>query len=431
MPLSWNEIRDRATAFAVEWKHTQNEDADAKSFLDAFFEVFGVKRRKVASFEKRVKKLDGRDGYVDMLWKGTLLIEQKSRGKNLMRAYQQAIDYFPGLSDDELPRWVLVSDFWHFELHDLDEDRVHRFTLRELPAKIHLFHFIAGYTLHRVREQDPINVRAVQALGGLHDVLKRDGYAGHELEVFLVRLLFCLFADDTGIFQPKDSFHDLVEFHTREDGSDLGPALEQLFSTLNRKTDLRQRSLAEHFSVFPYVNGRLFEEHLMVPSFNTDMRRRLLDLCGLAWGAISPAIFGAMFQKVMELDDKARRRELGAHYTSEANILRLIGPLFLDELRAEFEAVKGNQNKLFQFHKKLQSLAFLDPACGCGNFLVVAYRELRRLELDVLRVAATFGERIGLVFDFLRVDVDQFFGIEIEDSRPRLPRWPCGSPTTR
>jgi N-6 DNA Methylase len=415
MPLSWNEIRDRATAFAVEWQHTKDEDADAKSFLDAFFEVFGIKRRKVASFEKRVKKLDGRDGFVDMLWKGTLLVEQKSRGKNLSRAYQQAIDYFPGLSDDELPRWVLVSDFWHFELHDLDEDRVHRFTLRELPGKIHLFHFVAGYTPQRVREHDPINVRAVQALGELHDLLKRDGYTGHELEVFLVRLLFCLFADDTGIFQPKDSFHDLVEFHTRDDGSDLGPALEQLFSTLNRKSELRQRSLAEHFTVFPYVNGRLFQEHLNAPSFNSEMRRQLLALCSLAWGAISPAIFGAMFQKVMELDDKARRRELGAHYTSETNILRLIGPLFLDELRAEFDTAKGNKNKLFEFHKKLQTLAFLDPACGCGNFLVVAYRELRRLELDVLRAAAVFGERIGQVFDFLRVDVDQFYGIEIEE----------------
>ena len=415
MPLTWNEIRDRATAFAAEWRHTKDEDADAKSFLDAFFEVFGIKRRKVASFEKRVKKLDGRDGYVDMLWKGTLLVEQKSRGKNLGRAYKQAIDYFPGLTDDELPRWVLVSDFWHFELHDLDDDQVHHFTLRELPSKIHLFHFIAGYTPQRIREQDPINVRAVQALGHLHDALKRDGYTGHELEVFLVRLLFCLFADDTGIFQPKDCFHDLIEFHTRADGSDLGPALEQLFSTLNRKPELRQRSLAEQFAVFPYVNGRLFEEHLTVPSFNSAMRAQLLALCGLSWGAISPAIFGAMFQKVMELDDKARRRELGAHYTSETNILRLIGPLFLDELRAEFDSAKGHQNKLFQFHKKLQTLAFLDPACGCGNFLVVAYRELRRLELDVLKAAAAFGERIGQVFDFLRVDVDQFFGIEIEE----------------
>ena len=166
---------------------------------------------------------------------------------------------------------------------------------------------------------------------------------------------------------------------------------------------------------FPYVNGRLFEEHLTVPSFNSAMRSQLLRLCSLSWGAISPAIFGAMFQKVMDLDAKARRRELGAHYTSETNILRLIGPLFLDELRAEFEVVKGNKNKLFEFHKKLQTLTFLDPACGCGNFLVVAYRELRRLELDVLRAAAAFGQRIGQVFTFLSVDVDQFFGIEIEE----------------
>jgi hypothetical protein len=434
MPLSWNEIRDRATTFAAEWKHTKDEDADAKSFLDAFFEVFGVKRRKVASFEKRVKKLGGRDGYVDMLWKGTLLIEQKSRGKDLARAYQQAIDYFPGLSDEELPRWVLVSDFWHFELHDLDEDRVHRFTLRELPAKIHLFHFIAGYAPQRIREQDPINVRAVQALGDLHDALKRDRYQGHELEIFLVRLLFCLFADDTGIFQPKDCFHDLVEFHTREDGSDVGPALEQLFATLNRRPEQRQLSLAEQFAVFPYVNGRLFEEHLAAPAFNAAMRKQLLGLCSLSWGAISPAIFGAMFQKVMELDAKARRRELGAHYTSETNILRLIGPLFLDELRAEFEAVKGNKNQLFQFHKKLGALTFLDPACGCGNFLVVAYRELRRLELEVLRAAAAFGQRVGQVFEFLHVDVDQFFGIEIEEFPAQIAQvalWAHRSPNER
>ncbi len=415
MPLSWNEIRDRATSFAHEWKHTKDEDADAKSFLDAFFEVFGVRRRKVASFEKRVKKLDGRDGYVDLLWKGTLLIEQKSRGKDLERAYKQALGYFPGISDDDLPRWVLVSDFWRFELHDLDEDRIHRFTLRELPQKVNLFHFIAGYTPQRVREQDPINVRAVQALGELHDALKRDGYTGHELEVFLVRLLFCLFADDTGIFQPKDCFHDLIDFHTKEDGSDVGPVLEQLFSTLNRKPESRQKSLADHFGVFPYVNGRLFEEHLSAPAFNATMRKQLLGLCRLAWGSISPAIFGAMFQKVMELDDKARRRELGAHYTSEENILRLIKPLFLDDLRTEFERVKSNKNALFEFHKKLSSLTFLDPACGCGNFLVVAYRELRRLELDVLSAAGAFGERIGRVFEQLRVDVDQFYGIEVEE----------------
>lgn len=419
MPISWNEIRARATAFAAEWKGTESEDADAKPFWDAFFEVFGVSRRKVSSFEKRVNKLGTAQGKIDLLWKGTLLIEHKSLGRDLTKAYQQAIDYFPGLKPEELPRYVLVCDFERFELHDLEPDEgaaaVHKFTLSELPQNIHRFAFIAGYRTQRIRESDPINQEAVVAVGQLHDALKRDNYTGEKLEVFLVRLLFCLFADDTGIFQPKDSFHDLIDFHTKADGSDVGAALEEMFSTLNEKREHRQGKLAEQFSRFPYVNGKLFEAHFRPPQFDTAMRKQLLGLCAMNWGAISPAIFGAMFQTVIELEAADRRRELGAHYTSETNILKLLGPLCLDELHAEFEAIKGNKDKLFEFHKKLQTLTFLDPACGCGNFLVIAYRELRKLELEVLRAASQFGQRIASVFGFLQVDVDQFYGIEIEE----------------
>jgi hypothetical protein len=419
MPLSWNEIRSRATAFATEWKGTESEDADAKPFWDAFFDVFGVSRRKVASFEKRVHKLGAAQGKIDLLWKGTLLIEHKSLGRDLGQAYKQAIDYFPGLKPEELPRYVLVCDFEHFELHDLEPDdgakAVHRFRLSQLPQNIHRFAFIAGYRTQHIRESDPINQEAVVAVGQLHDALKRDNYTGEKLEVFLVRLLFCLFADDTGIFQPKDSFHDLIEFHTKEDGSDVGAVLEEMFSTLNEKPENRQGRLAEHFAQFPYVNGKLFEAHHRPPQFDTAMRKQLLGLCAMNWGAISPAIFGAMFQTVIELEATDRRRELGAHYTSEANILKLLGPLCLDELHAEFRKIKGDKNKLFEFHKKLQTLTFLDPACGCGNFLVIAYRELRLLELEVLRAATKFGQRVGSVFGFLQVDVDQFYGIEIEE----------------
>jgi len=415
VPITFQEIGSRALAFSREWKHAESEDADAKSFWDAFFEVFGVSRRRVASFEKRVKKIDGKDGYIDLLWKGTLLVEHKSRGKDLDRAYKQATDYFPGLKEAELPRYVLVSDFARFRLYDLDEDRQHDFALKDLHRKIHLFGFIAGYRKHVVREQDPINVHAVQQMGYLHDALKKDGYAGHALEHFLVRLMFCLFADDTGIFQPKGSFRDLIENWTSEDGATVGPVFDQLFDTLNRPEDARQKSLPEQFALFPYVNGKLFEERIAPPAFNGAMRKMLLDLCSLSWGAISPAIFGAMFQKVIDLDEKDRRRQLGAHYTSETNILKLIGPLFLDELRAEFDKVKGNQDKLFEFWKKLANLHFLDPACGCGNFLVITYRELRRLEMDVLRAAEKFGARIGSVFHTLKVDVDQVYGIEIEE----------------
>ena len=276
MPITLQEISSRAQAFSREWKHAESEDADAKSFWDAFFEVFGVSRRRVATFERRVKKIDGKDGYIDLLWKGTLLVEHKSRGKNLDLAYRQATDYFPGLNENELPRYILVSDFARFRVYDLDEALQHDFALKDLHRKIHLFGFISGYRKQAIREQDPINVHAVQKMGYLHDALKKDGYAGHPLEHFLVRLMFCLFADDTGIFQPKGSFRDLIETWTSEDGATVGPVFDQLFDTLNRPESERQQSLPEHFSAFPYVNGKLFEEHIATPAFNSAMRNLLL-----------------------------------------------------------------------------------------------------------------------------------------------------------
>lgn len=414
MPLSWSDIRANAQKFAKDWSGATSERAEAQTFWNEFFAVFGVQRRRVAVYEKTVSRLKHAGlGRIDVFWPGLMLAEHKSAGADLDAAFQQAADYFAGLTDKELPRYVVVSDFQRFVLHDLEEGARHEITLKDFPRKIHLFGFIAGYRRQKVREQDPINVEAVQKMGDLHDLLKRDGYAGHALEVFLVRLLFCLFADDTGIFQPKDALQDLIENHTAADGTDLGGELHRLFVVLNTPADKRQKSLPEIFSAFPYVNGRLFEERLDPPVFNAAMRRLLIELCEMNWGAISPAIFGAMFQAVIELDARDRRRQLGAHYTSEANILKLIGPLFLDELTAELEQVKTHKDKLFEFQKKLARLAFLDPACGCGNFLVISYRELRRLEIEVLRAAEKLGQRWGGLP--IEVDVDQFYGIEIEE----------------
>ncbi len=421
MPLSWNEIRDRSVAFARDWKHAESEDADAKSFWDAFFDVFGVPRRRVASFERRVKKVDGRDGYIDLLWKGTLLVEHKSRGKDLERAHQQALDYFPGLKDRDLPRYVLVSDFARFRLYDLEAESdappYIEFKLAELPKRIKHFAFIAGYTPQTIREQDPVNIKAAETMGRLHDQLKAAGFVGHPLEVLLVRLLFCLFADDTGIFELQ-SFREWLETRTAEDGSDLGPRLAELFQVLNTPRDKRLRSLDEQLAAFEYINGRLFEETLPIAAFDAAMRAALLDCCALNWGAISPAIFGALFQSIM--DPKARRN-LGAHYTSERNILKLIKPLFLDDLWAEFERIKGNRARLLEFHKRLRQLNFLDPACGCGNFLVITYRELRLLELEVLRASVNLKDsRSARLFEAnlhqqVSLNVDQFYGIEIEE----------------
>lgn len=249
-------------------------------------------------------------------------------------------------------------------------------------------------------------------MGRLHDALKDSGYAGHDLEVFLVRLLFCLFADDTGIFE-RQIFTELLIQRTSADGADLGQWLMLLFQVLNTPSDRRQRNLDEQLAEFPYVNGKLFNEHLSIPSFNAEMRQALLDATSLDWSRISPAIFGSMFQSVM--DSKARRN-LGAHYTSEQNILKVIGPLFLDALHEELERIGGHSQKLKAFHIKLAGLRILDPACGCGNFLVIAYRELRLLELEVLkRLYAVQESLLTKVADHVAVDVDQFYGIELEE----------------
>ena len=430
-PLSPNEIRDRALSFAREWEGERREKAEAQTFWNEFFNVFGISRRRVAAFEEYVKPVKARleqddlfhksgraagSGFIDLFWKGVLIAEHKSAGKDLDSAYKQALDYFGGLKERDLPRYVIVSDFARIRLYDLEQDDQHEFPLIDLHKKIGLFGFISGYTTQRIQEQDPVNVKAAEKMGRLHDQLKAGGYTGHILEVLLVRLLFCLFAEDTTIFNQKDQFRDWIENCTREDGSDLGAQLSALFQVLNTKEDLRQKNLDERFAAFPYVNGKLFEETLPVAAFNSDMREALLDCCRLDWGRISPAIFGALFQSVM--DDKARRN-LGAHYTSEKNILKVIKSLFLDDLRAEFEKAKSNRNRLFEFHKKLATLSFFDPACGCGNFLVIAYREIRLLELDILRAMLRFeqegSQRLPDVTQFISIDVNQFYGIEIEE----------------
>ena len=413
MPLSWNEIKDRALRFSREWQHESSEDAEAKSFWDGFFDVFGVSRRRVANFEKKVKKLDGKDGYIDLLWKGVLLIEHKSRGKDLDRAHAQARDYFHGLTDAELPRYLLVCDFERFRLYDLETGEIPtEFALKDLQKHVRQFGFIAGYQARSFKEEDPVNVLAAERMGKLHDALKAAGYEGHALEVLLVRLLFCLFGDDTGIF-PRHAFHELLSQRTGVDGADTGQWLAQLFQVLDTAPARRQKTLDTQLAEFPYVNGKLFAEPLPLAAFDANMRDLLLQASALDWSRISPAIFGSMFQSVM---DKKARRNLGAHYTSEKNILKLIGPLFLDELKAELEKIGNHEGKLKSFHVKLASLRFLDPACGCGNFLVIAYRELRALEIEVLqRLYARQGSVLHGVADHVAIDVDQFYGIEIEE----------------
>ncbi len=416
MVLSWNEIKERALNFSKEWANTSNEEADAKPFLVEFFNVFGISSKRVGTFEHKVKKLDEKDCYIDLLWKGTILIEMKSRGKNLDKAYQQAIDYTHGLKQHELPKYILVSDFENFRLNDLEEDKHLEFKLNDLVNNVQHFGYMLGYQKKIYKEQDPANIKAAELIGKLHDRLKEIGYSGHPLEVYLVRVLFLLFSEDTTIFN-KQQFQDFIEQRTNEDGSDLAAKLQELFQVLNTPKEKRFKNLDEQLADFPYVNGKLFEEILPMASFDSKMRQALLDCCYIDWSKISPAIFGSMFQSVM---NPVERRNLGAHYTSETNILKLIKPLFLDELWKEFESLKDNKYKLPEFHKKLSTLKFLDPACGCGNFLVIIYRELRLLELEILRTLYKSGQMVIDIDSIVWLNVDQFYGIEYEEFPARI-----------
>lgn len=439
MPLSWNEIRHRAIVFSKDWKGVTREAAERQTFWNEFFNVFGVRRRTVATFEEPVKKLSGDWGFIDLFWPGRLLVEHKSAGGDLGKAHAQAMAYIRGLKDTgrdrEIPRWLIVSDFARIALHDLEPEQDPNaplfnrlppsveFPLADFHQCIRHFAFVAGYTQHRLNPEDPANLEATQLMCDLHDALEAGGYTGHELKRFLVRILFCLFAEDNGIFSQK-AFELFLRDRTAEDGSDLGVRLEQLFRVMNTDTTQRQRNLDEELSQFPYVNGDLFAEHLEFAEFNADMRNGLLACCGFRWETISPAVFGSLFQAVM---DSKERRQIGAHYTAEKNILKLIRSLFLDELRAEFETIKADRStrrtaRLQEFHEKLAKLRFLDPACGCGNFLVITYRELRVLELEVLVKLRGRQQELSLddVNRLSKLDVHQFYGIEIEEFPARI-----------
>ncbi len=429
MPISWNEIRQNAIQFARRWAGASSESAEKQTFWNEFFAVFGISRRTVANFEERVGNLSGNYEHIDLFWPGMLLVEHKSLGKDLEDAESQAHRYIGNLVSagrhEEVPRYVIASDFARISLLDLEpEDPSQQtalggyrieFPLDELHRHIHDFAFIPGYEQHRFEDQDPINLRAVGIMDDLHDALEAGGYKGHELERFLVRVLFCLFAQCTGIFE-REAFRLYIEDRTKPDGSDLGIHLARLFDVLNTPPQQRQKNLDETLAAFPYVNGDLFAEKLGFADLNRDMRNSLLACTRFDWSCISPAIFGSLFQGIMA---PRERRQIGGHYTSERDILKVVRALFLDQLKAEFDRIKSNKNQLRQFHKRLAGLRFLDPACGCGNFLVITYRELRLLEIEVLK--ALNGRQQQLNIETLSlVDVDAFFGIEISEWPARI-----------
>jgi hypothetical protein len=416
-------MRGRARAFANEWEGETREAAESHTFWDEWFAVFGVKRRRLVIFERNVTKLSGNTGQIDAFWPGMLLIEHKSAGEDLDKAMEQAEEYLNGLKEEELPRLIVLSDFATFRVLNLETREEEQFALETFPDKLELFTFLAGYRPRWFADEDEVNVRAAELMGALHDDLARSGYEGHELRVMLVRLLFLMFADDTGLWGETGLFEDYLERKTAEDGSDLGMHLATLFEVLDQRIEQRQSTLEDALQAFPYVNGQVFRERITAAAFNGVMRDTLLLACRFNWSKISPAIFGSMFQSVMNPEE---RRAIGAHYTTERNILKTIGPLFLDELNARLGAVGQDRTKLRALFADLRKLKFFDPACGCGNFLVIAYRELRRVELEVMRRLQRLDNKViegqlsADVSALSHVDVDQFYGIEYEEFPARI-----------
>ena len=423
MKLQWHEIRARAALFSEQHKHDHYEKGQTQTFYNEFFGVFGVDRKQVAVYEQRVKNLPGdRRGFIDLFMPGTLIVEQKSAGLDLRVANDQALDYYQGLPEGIRPRYILTCDFQRFELLDLETRGEWRFPLADLKKHVEAFAFIVGVPTRQFRNQKPANPKASELLGKLHENLAGRGYTGHKLQLLLVRLLFVLFADDTGIW-PKDQFLVFLERRTGADGRDLGRWLSELFDVLNTPDgqngteNLRQAGLDADLAAFPYINGKLFAEPIGTAVFDNITRDILLDASVFDWGGVSPAIFGSLFESVI---DTVTRRKQGAHYTPEGAILKVLGPLFLDDLWAEFEGLAarkdgGRERTLGAFHEKLAALTFFDPACGAGNFLVVAYRELRELENAVLKELYPVGRLPFGPEEISKLNVSQFYGIEIDE----------------
>ena len=436
MAVNWRDVQEKAVTFVEEYRGASKEDSEAKAFWVRFFDVFGVRERSVGLFEKRVKLLRGGDGKIDFFAPGRFMIEHKSLDRDLDKAFTQAAEYIDALPEDEKPRYLILCDFDTFRLYDFESKTEKRneveFKLKDLPNKVQLFAFLTQSEVQVYKEEDPINVKAVRAIGRLYEAVRTTNhFTPAETSKLLTRLVFCFFADDTGIFN-HNSMRRYLEENTKADGTDIGAHLGQIFQVLDMddgsgSENTRPSTLHPMLADLPYVNGGLFGADMKALFGSREIRDELISCMAFDWSRISPEIFGSMFQSVM--DDK-ERHDLGAHYTSEINIRKVIDGLFLDELKAELEAAKSNEAKLNALWEKIAAITLLDPACGCGNFLVVSYKELRLIENEIIarlhgradKRALAHAEGGHAMLDLGAVDlatisrlsVERMYGIEIE-----------------
>lgn len=444
--LSLNEVRARVAKFVVDYAGATSERQEAADFWKALMRCYGVDDSFLEGirFEYPARRAQtGRMGRIDVFRPGVYLIEHKSagtgaiktrRGKVLSSAEEQAFDYINGgdITDAMRPRWVVTSDFTTMQVTDLSEpvtslQRTVTFPFAELNDHVELFWFLTGDDIDaKIREEQvEASIKAARLMGDLYAAMTGDAdtddvrdpaeedTATMEASILLTRLLFLMFGDDAGLWE-TGLFEKFIKTRTNEDGSDLGQQLLALFGVLDKK-EPRDKRTDETMDAFPYVNGAIYKDAHKdeLVWFDSAMRDALLAACGFDWSKISPAVFGSLFQTVKKKD--ARRLD-GEHYTSEENILKTLKPMFLDDFRKRLDAA-NTKPKLEALHEEFRNFRYVDPACGCGNFLIVAYREMRAIELDLLVKLKTLAGRAGdLILDpteLLHVSLDQFHGIEL------------------
>ncbi|WP_082785777.1 DNA methyltransferase [Psychrobacter sp. P2G3] len=429
MSLDYQHIREQLHRIIHDYKDAEGyERGQSQNFWTQIFNAYGVSGQvQSKAFEHRLKD-DKSQKYVDAFIPKLVMIEQKSRGLDLNKAYNQVSKYYERLSAADKPRYIVLSNFdelWLFDIENPLNIKEYKCPIADLPKNAEWLDFLApNAAMAEIVEENPINRQATEMVAKLHQAFISDGVNADELALFLTRLIFCFFADDTGIFGQKNLLDGLLTNEARSDGSNLNEVFTTLFDTLNTKD--RSSRLPESYAAFAYINGDLFSQSIRIPYFDKNLYNLVVQCNNLDWSEISPAIFGSMFQSVLDIDDTAdsddKRREFGAHYTSEKNILKVINSLFLQDLRDEFSKCAKDKPRALKLYEKLPTLKFFDPACGCGNFLIIAYRELRLLENQL--IAQIYGDQRGLldISSMCQVTVEQFYGIEIEPHAAHIAR---------
>lgn len=428
-----------AIRFARTWKGRGAEKSDCQTFwLTLLRDVFGVEQpEKIIEFELPVEEGDFH-GYIDAYISSTrVLIEQKSIGKNLDRAevqsyrqslkpYQQAKRYANSLPYSKKPRWIVLCNFSSFWVYDMDQPGQEpvKIELDQLESEYWRLQFLVDSGNEQIQAETQVSLKAGEIVGRLYDAILKcyinpdDPATLRSLNILCVRLVFCLYAEDAGVFGRRNMFHDYLIQYTPEQ---MRIALIGLFRVLDTPESKRDPYISKDLAAFPYVNGGLFaEENIEIPRFNDEIADLLLNHASadFDWSRISPTIFGAVFESTL---NPQTRRTGGMHYTSIENIHKVIDPLFLDDLRRELNAalrlraLSTRRTRLEQLRQKMASLHFLDPACGSGNFLTETYLSLRRMENKILAAESKRQTQAGGDFSPIRVSIGQFYGIELND----------------